>query len=294
MRLRVLSVALVATAAVLAVAGSAMGQTAPTLDHFTCYAAKPFKSAAVGTNFKQKPTAVLLRDQVDTLLKTSGRYATVGALTTHCNPTKKTLPSGAVTPITNPDAHLDCWAITVNPQPAGTTPPTLIASVTNQFGTERLKVGAVQSLCVPSLKNENAPDFPNPPVPKNLDHFDCYAVTEMTNGFQVPFPLTLTDQFGTRTITAARPATLCMPVRKQVYPSATVPPLINPKAHLLCFAFPAQTFARNVFVGNQFGIGAVAVGNAKSLCVPSKKTLNVSSRGAKRAHHRAHLRHRRT
>ncbi len=257
------------TAAVPAAVSVASGPAAaapPTLDHFQCYVATAAQTAAIPTPFPTTPSAVMLKN----VFAPSGFLAAIGTLEMHCNPTKKTLPSGAVTPITNPAAHLECWGL--KPNASAPIPP--LTTFQNQFGRGALQATAIRSLCLPSWKDENSPaNFPPETAPPGLDHFVCYTVVHPagTPAFTRPATVTLADQFFTHETKVGVPNLMCAPTKKIVDPAAGTPTLVNPTKYLVCFATPASTAfaARTVFAKNQFGIGGVRVLRNTELCVPS-------------------------
>jgi hypothetical protein len=242
------------------------------IDHFLCYTAAAVNTAAAPA-FPQKAAAVEIQNQ----FVPNGYFASLAALNLHCNPVQKTTPDGAVTPITNPIAHLLCWAITPNPLTSVVASHNVI--VTNQFGQAQLKTGPPRSLCLPSFKDENSPaNFPPDTQPPGLDHYTCYPVaypSATSPRFKPPQPVQLQDQFGLWTARVLTPKLLCLPTQKTVDPAVPGQPIIHPEAHLLCFGVsvtPAFA-ARNVFAKNQFGIGQVSVKRTSTLCVPSFKDI---------------------
>ncbi len=247
------------------IAGQSATAATPTLDHFQCYVAQATKTAVAPTPFPATPPAALLKNQ----FAPSGLVAALGSVTMHCNPVQKTLPSGAVTPVTNPRAHLECWSIHANPQPA--LPPLTI--FVNQFGKGALQATAVVGLCLPSWKNVSSPKFPSATAPPGLDHFTCYAVTNPagTPQFNPPPVVTLKDQFFQYQTKLGPPNLMCAPTSKILNPASGGTPVVNPQHFLVCWVTPATTAftARTVYVKNQFGIGAVQVIRNTELCVPS-------------------------
>ena len=248
---------------VLVAAGTIAPATAaqpPGLDHFVCYAAS-------GTGFKTPN--VLLQNQ----FSPKGFQAATGAVVSHCNPVVKTLPSGAVTGVRNPRAHLACVAI----KPA-TKQPSMVVDVVNQFGKARLTTGAPFALCLPSWKNPTTPKFPPATQPPGLDHFTCYRAAYLpgTAPLTLPAFVKLKDQFGTVTAKLGLPQALCLPTAKTVNPATGPTKVTNPRAHLLCLqVFPSQPvkLPRTVFDKNQFGIAKVTVTKTATLCLPSFKTI---------------------
>ncbi len=100
------------------------------------------------------------------------------------------------------------------------------------------------------------------PAQPALEHFKCYTLGSR------PFPdrsVALTDQFGTRQADVLDRARLCNPARKQREPWS------NRRAHLVCYTAPGPTVDTAVVVRNQFGSQRLAVHQAETLCVPSRK-----------------------
>ena len=255
-----------AVPAVVSAASGPAGAAPPTLDHFQCYVATAVPTAAVPAPFPLTPPAVLLKNAFAPL----GFLAAIAPLQMHCNPTQKTLVTGAVTPITNPLAHLVCWGL--KPNPGAPLPPLTLFH--NQFGNGALQATAIQSLCLPSWKDEQSPaNFPPPTAPPGLDHFVCYNVVHPvgTPAFTRPALVTLADQFWTHATKVGAPNLMCAPTKKILDPAVGDPILVNPTQFLVCFATPASTafVPRTVFAKNQFGIGAVKVLRNTELCVPS-------------------------
>jgi hypothetical protein len=238
----------------------------PGLDHFACYHADPAPSGPAFT----PPPVVGLHDEFGT----DPQVTVIPQPNQLCNPADKVLPSGAVTPMQNPNAHLVCWPIVRQ-----ATRPILV-NVTNQFGAADLSVHDAQQLCVPSWKwivGTTPPPMPGD-TPPGLDHFECYQADESTTA--PPFPnkppfVTVNDEFGQqRHLTLGAVVQLCNPVEKTV-PGAPGPtPITNPDAHLVCFATTPDPPA-NVVVNavDQFGQGALAVSGGSPLCLPSFKTI---------------------
>jgi hypothetical protein len=230
------------------------------LDHFVCY-------TAAGIGFKTPN--VLLQNQ----FAPKGFSAATGGVVSQCNPVVKTLPSGAVTPVGNPRAHLVCVGI----KPA-TQQPSHTVDVANQFGKARLTTGDPFALCLPSWKNPNAPRFPTATQPPNLDHFTCYRAAYLpgTPPLTLPSFVKLQDQFGTVTAKLGSPQALCLPTAKTVNAATGPSKVTHPQAHLLClsvFPDPPVKLPQTVFDKNQFGIGKVKVTRTATLCLPSFKTI---------------------
>jgi hypothetical protein len=242
-------------AALAAMAGTSGGATA-TVDHQLCY-------TAVAKGFKI-PTNVSLVNQ----FSPRGFTPKISAVQLHCNPVAKTLPTGQMFPITNPDAHLVCFKITATKQPT----PTVI--VTNQFGQATLVPGQPNLLCLPSWKSLTGPTHKKPSQPPGLDHFTCYPVTVSAGAYKPP-PVLLQDQFSaaaTKAQVTPVPAELCLPTQKTV--GTHVYRIINPTLHLLCFPVTPTPVVPKVFDQNQFGTATISIRQTKWLCVPSTKQLH--------------------
>jgi hypothetical protein len=212
------------------------------LDHFKCY-------EALQPNFRQR--TVGLRDQF------GQRRSRVLRTRQLCNPVSK---NGGR--ILQPRAHLTCYETRDTGAPF--TPRTVV--VTNQFGVRKLEVTRPNRLCVPSLKRRTAGAVPSAPNPtKLLDHFRCYDVKPQS----VPLTVKLADQFRTSETKVLRVIRLCNPVRKNNEP------VRRAKSHLVCYSIAdAEPFdAIGVRVRNQFGIAALRIRAAQTLCLPSFKEV---------------------
>jgi len=259
-----LATAVVALSAGGMVAGVAAASTSPHLaqpppvDHQLCYTAS-------STGFKI-PAGVRLINQ----FSPNGFVPTIRHVPVlHCNPTVKILPTGQVFPITNPNAHLVCFPITVpTPQPT----PTVV--VTNQFGQAVLIPGQPNRLCVPSWTSLTGPPGKTPKTPPRLNHFTCYPVRVASGGYHPP-PVMLQDEFAPAPVNAQVnpvPQELCLPTEK-ILPTGKTFPIINPTLHLLCFPVTPTPIISPVFDENQFGTRTVTIHATKFLCVPSTKQI---------------------
>ena len=251
---------------VLAVAGSIVGlggfqsapaQTSQGLDHFLCYTSTAV-SSAIAVGFKP-PTSVVLSNQFSRMI------ATLGVVTTHCNPVQKTANS-VVTRIANPKAHLLCWKFGTSIQRS------FRVRVTNQFGAANLATYPPGVLCLPTWKDPNGPPTQKLVQPPGLSHFTCYYITYIDKTrFHPPAYVSLTDQFGSHRAAVGQPLQLCVPTLKIA--RGVVSPITNASAHLLCFAVTFQSKPVKVFDKNQFGTSPVVVQQVKSLCLPSTKKI---------------------
>ena len=211
------------------------------LDHFQCYTVLQLSGA--------QPASVTLADQFGT------EPVGVGPPQVFCNPVDK-VEDGI--PITDPTAHLKCYAIAPDQQ---FVPRDVV--VANQFGTALLRVLSPQLLCLPTQKE----DYP-PPV--GLDHFKCYSV-EVLEGPASPPPVTLVDQWGTEYgVQVLGAQLLCTPADKLQDPY----PIFNPNEHLECYKILSPPFEpRTTYVNNQFGPETLQVIAPDMLCLPSSKTV---------------------
>jgi hypothetical protein len=107
------------------------------LDHFKCYKVR-------ATPFKPSPTANL-QDQFD------AEVVDIIKPFTLCNPVQKTV-SGETIEIGDSAAHLVCYKIKNQ-----TTFSPVTVSIQNQFGTDSITAKKPFTLCVPSLKFDEAP-----------------------------------------------------------------------------------------------------------------------------------------
>jgi hypothetical protein len=245
--------AVLAGAAVASSPGAAAAP--PPVDHQLCYVAS-------ATGF-QVPSGVVLRNQ----FSPNGFAPTIGKVAFHCNPVQKTLPTGQVFPITNPNAHLACFTITEPAQPTPTV------RVTNQFGTATLVPGQPNLLCLPSWKSLTGPPGMTPNQPPGLNHFTCYPV-KVQSGAYTPPPVMLQDEFAPAPVSAQVspvPAELCLPTEKIV--GGVDNPIINAAMHLLCFPVSQTPIKNPVWDQNQFGTSVVQISRTTWLCVPSAKQI---------------------
>lgn len=254
----ILPVAIIAVAVPGAVAGMAAASPSPAaapppVDHQLCYTA----SAA---SF-HIPAGIVLKNQ----FSPNGFMPTVTSLVIHCNPVQKTLPSGQIFPITNPNAHLACFTLTAPTQ------PTPLVKVTNQFGSATLQPGQPNLLCLPTWKSLTGPPNKTPNQPPGLNHFTCYPV-KLVSGAYAPPPVKLLDEFASANVSATVnpvPTELCLPTEKIV--GGVDYPIINAATHLLCYPVSATPIKPQVWDQNQFGTSVLAINKTTTLCLPSTK-----------------------
>jgi hypothetical protein len=253
------TIAGVAASAAPRTAGSASPRATapPPVDHQLCYTAS-------GTQFKI-PAGVRLVNQ----FSPNGFVPKISpGLVVHCNPVAKTLPTGKVFPITNPNAHLACFTIA-----APTAQPTPEVVVTNQFGSAELQPSQPNLLCVPSWKSLTGPPGKTPTTPPGLNHFTCYPV-KVVSGHYTPPAVMLQDEFAKAPVNAEVnpvPVELCLPTEKII--GKKVFPIINPTMHLLCFPVTKTPIIPTVWDENQFGTSVVKIKATTWLCPPSTKKI---------------------
>ena len=100
----------------------------------------------------------------------------------------------------------------------------------------------------------------------NPQHFECYDVIQSVS--QPANKVSLRDQFGSAKTVTAQPMFLCNPVSKN---GGKVTDTLT---HLVCYAIrPPKSAVKQVAIQNQFGVDTLSVSVARTLCVPSLKTL---------------------
>jgi len=219
----------------------------PALEHFKCYVTAPVPF---------NPRQVALQDQF------GGRNANIPARKELCNPVRK-----RAEPFQNRAAHLQCY-LTRSPA------VNKVVAVQNQFGSQRLRVGRAQRLCLPSRKNKPGRTAPQISAQQQIDHFQCYAVQGVT-GLRRLGPIgkvKLRDQFGKRRVRIGPAFRLCAPVEKN---NAAV---LHPVRHLVCYRLRMRRRARLApyayGIKNQFERNpALRTVRRQSLCVPSLKVV---------------------
>jgi hypothetical protein len=227
----------------------------PQLEHFRCYQL-----------FRQPFTArkVQLSDQF------GSRTAKVTNRAELCNPAQKNSE-----PFFNGPAHQVCYS-TTGP------PVNRVVAVQNQFGSQRLLVGAPRRLCVPSQKQQlratnlvgvrlKPKAFPKIAVP--IDHYQCYGVTALTpiRARSRPGAITLTDEFGKDVVALGNPFQICAPAQKTL--GKRLVPIQHPVQHLVCYATKSKPVRRLVAIRNQFETRLLLTKRPVALCVPSNKLL---------------------
>ena len=142
--------------------------------------------------------------------------------------------------------------------------------MSNQFGSQRLKVGQPVGLFVPTDKGVKQSDGTLSFAPTNdLDHFKCYDV----KGQRVKQKVSLSDQFIPEMAPAAvyAPVLLCNPVMKLHNDLTTY--VQYPDDHLVCYEIKMEQSTHDLLLKNQFELDqrSTAVEGPVLLCAPSKK-----------------------
>jgi hypothetical protein len=161
------------------------------------------------------------------------------------------------TPIVDPDVHLviyDIYGWDLNKT----------VQVANQFGNQTLNVTGPYYLAVPSEKVV-------PPVPKPLDHFKCYNVTDALPVFDV---VDVMDQFGYYMgVLVLEAEWFCNPVQKYHEPMPPIP-ISYEENHLTVYnitgVFPEYWYVQ---VDNQFGWQELYVYGPVALAAPTQKLV---------------------
>ncbi len=224
------------------------------LDHFRCYRVLEAQPPAVGV-------VVLLQDQFD-LADGVAPEAFVRDPTWFCNPTEKRHGQKSVE-ITNPDGHLQFYAIDTEPGPER------VIRYRNQFERGRAHLGVAIMLAVPTQKEGH-----QPPAPGSLDHFKCYEVLDAEPANTV---VGLTDQWRTEPqVEVGGPAFFCNPTRK-IHVDGSGVGVNNPRRHLMCYrTSQSPGVITTILTLNQFGDAFLIVDNAEVLCVPTQKGKKIT------------------
>ena len=140
------------------------------------------------------------------------------------------------------------------------------------MGTLRFRSDMAAMLTFAALAASPAPSVAVPPcvgpscgLP--LDHFKCYQARTTTNTPKfTPLTVTVDDQFELNSTLVKRPDKVCNPVSKNASP------VLDPSAHLACYATkPNKIQRRDIVINNQFGKQTLTVVKPDTLCVPTEK-----------------------
>lgn len=228
------------------------------LDHLLCYDLEP-------TQFNGPPNLSL----IDQFYVSPPGPAVVISRKYLCNPVDKYHEDGSKPgkQARRRKSHLVCYELRrVRLQP----PPTVLVS--NQFqDAEPLAVLNSELLCLPSGKGRER-EAPSP-IPRNIDHFKCYAV-DAAGSADTP-RLHLIDQFFDRhAVFFPQALLLCNPTEK-VLDGRQQGPMLHNFAHLACYSlsFDDAFEPPTVRITNQFepNGAVVTIRFERFLCVPSTK-----------------------
>ncbi len=150
-------------------------------------------------------------------------------------------------------------------------------SVTNQFGSVRVRTTVAKRLMVPASKG--LADFlPAPdPLAHAVDHYRCYGVAVAKGErFQKIERVHVADQFQDKRIDVLKPFMLCNPAEKRW--AGAVEPIRHADDHLLCYRVRASKSEprhapTNVFLTDQFGQLSRSTVKETELCVPSSTVI---------------------
>jgi acyl-homoserine lactone acylase PvdQ len=147
-----------------------------------------------------------------------------------------------------------------------------VADWKRQVADETVHHTAVGVTTVPDIHWINRPTFQQVVQTRNVDHYKCYK-TKLRGAFTPPF-VTITDRFGTRSVTLVRPDSLCNPVDKNGEG------IVDATAHLTCYRLKQPAFVgANVTAANQLGVQSFGLTKVRTLCVPSEKDGVASALG---------------
>ena len=135
----------------------------------------------------------------------------------------------------------------------------------DQFGQRRARVLRTRQLCNPVSKN-------GAKILQPRAHLVCYE-TRDTGNPTPPRTVLVTNQFGQRKLTTARPNRLCVPSLKR-REAGTVPSTPNPTRlldHFRCYDVQQQPASQTVKLADQFGTTTAKVVRVIRLCNPVRK-----------------------
>jgi hypothetical protein len=139
------------------------------------------------------------------------------------------------------------------------------ATLADQFGKRAAVIRQPVRLCTPVRKNGLA--LINPRA-----HLVCYPIT-VSPQF-TPRTVVVKNQFGSMTLTVARPETLCLPSSKAT--TGAPGPVPRKLDHYTCYTIdPHGTFkSRVVKLADQFGTSSDTVVTPVRLCAPTRKNAS--------------------
>lgn len=245
--------------------GSASAVSAPSVDHFLCY-------AVIGSGFAM-PTNVVLKDA----LQPNDFLPGINSPSLHCNPVNQSVTNTAhkttVTKVLNATAHLLCWNLSF-------PPVTGTVKIVNQFGTSVMTTGTPNGLCLPTWKSLTGPPS-NPNVqPSGLDHFACYPLTSISGsyGFKIPPTVKVQNQYPNPyvKVKVGTAKLLCAPAT-MTHNSVITNPQGSNDLSVTCFVVSKTRLAKRYYDQNQFGSGRARPTATKYFCVPSTIQVEATS-----------------
>jgi hypothetical protein len=182
----------------------------------------------------------------------------VSQLEKFANPVQKE-HHGQTFPINRPELHYSWWRI--SPDPFSIP---IIAK--NQFGDQPLTVLSSRYLLNPAKKN--APSTLPIPVANHYKCYDCQG-----QPITLPAPITLTDQFYTRTAQTLVPRFFCTPVEKRTQ-EGLIYPMTDPRQHYTVYEIQPGFQIWPALISDQFITDRnVELQNDRYLMVPTDKTF---------------------
>jgi hypothetical protein len=137
-----------------------------------------------------------------------------------------------------------------------------IVTLTDQFGTSDAEVRQAKRLCTPSDKNNQTQNGRTA-----ADHLNAYKLRAPKASVS---QVTVTDQFGARTMRVAKPEVLLVPAAKSL--SGPPAPLTAPLDHYKCYRVKGAQFKQSgITVDDQFGTHSVNIKKPYRLCNPVSK-----------------------
>jgi cysteine-rich repeat protein len=165
-----------------------------------------------------------------------------------------------VSPAGDPSGHLECYKLGNSGKQPKRLPRDL--TVMDQFGSEPLTITKPKTLCLPSGETPT-------PVAHPFDEFSCWqAKTRSGAPAFVPRDVTLTDEFGPRSVTVVKPETLCVPADRDGNS------IVDGTGLRVCYHTTdvrgqAHVTSRDVSVENAFGAESLTISGSSTLCVPA-------------------------
>jgi hypothetical protein len=140
-----------------------------------------------------------------------------------------------------------------------------LVTLIDQFGTQRVRLGAVRQLLTPVEKRRTG--RPPEPIRRPAEHLKCYRISGPDAGRTVR----ISNQFTESTeLTVGQPTDLCAPASKVLEGEPGPPPTdLN---HYKCYTVSrTPAVAENVELVDQFGTSTARVQRPSRLCNPVEK-----------------------